>query len=101
MRLSESLEAHARGLLLNRIRIALQFARPKKRRQRLVIRELLGCAIALPSGVTDAAAVWVAPINLAFSRARGFGPLLSAQMKAYEASTFLVIRVCRSVILTD
>ena len=77
-----------------------RFARPWKRRQRLVIGETLGSAFAPSSSMTGNAAEAALPIDLAFSRARGFGPLLSAQFQAYDSSTFLVIGVCRSVILT-
>lgn len=74
--------------------------RPWKRRQRLVTGETLGSAFAPSSSVTGNAAEAALPVDLAFSRARGFGPLLSAQFRAYDSSTFLVIGICRSVILT-
>ncbi len=77
-----------------------RFARPWKRRQRLVTGETLGSAFAPSSSVTGNAAEAALPVDLAFSRARGFGPLLSAQFRAYDSSTFLVIGICRSVILT-
>lgn len=77
-----------------------RYARPKKRRQRLVIGETLGSAAAPSSSVTGNAAEAALPVDLAFSRARRLGPLLSAQLQAYDSSMFLVIGICRSVILT-